>query len=57
MELIGGVSVTTRGLETAWGRAGGGGGDGSRILLRQIFRFGFFHADPTPATSGSSKGA
>ena len=26
---------------------------GARILLRQIFEFGFFHADPHPAIFGS----
>ena len=51
MELIGGVAVND--LSPACKRLGVDPGRGrrqrgSRILLRQIFRFGFFHADPHP---------
>ncbi len=49
MELIGGVSVTDlEGLRRLGVDPAEVAVRGSRILLRQIFRFGFFHADPHP---------
>ena len=49
MELIGGVSVNDlEGLERLGVDPAKVAVTGSRILLRQIFRFGFFHADPHP---------
>jgi ubiquinone biosynthesis protein len=49
MELIGGVSVTdVEGLKRLGVEPSEVAITGSRILLRQIFRFGFFHADPHP---------
>ncbi len=49
MELIGGVSVNdVEGLRRLKVDPAAVAVTGSRILLRQIFRFGFFHADPHP---------
>jgi ubiquinone biosynthesis protein len=49
MELIGGVDVTDiEGLKRLGVDPAAVAVTGSRILLRQIFRFGFFHADPHP---------
>ncbi len=49
MELIGGVSVNDlSGLRRMGVDPAVVAVRGSRILLRQIFRFGFFHADPHP---------
>lgn len=49
MELIGGVSVTDmEGLKRLGVDPAAVAVTGSKILLRQIFRFGFFHADPHP---------
>lgn len=49
MELIGGVSVTDLpGLARLGVDPPAVAVTGARILLRQIFRFGFFHADPHP---------
>jgi ubiquinone biosynthesis protein len=49
MELIGGVSVTDLdGLRRLGVDPKAVAVTGSMILLRQIFRFGFFHADPHP---------
>ncbi len=49
MELIGGVSVSDlAGLERLGVKPADVAIRGARILLRQIFRFGFFHADPHP---------
>jgi ubiquinone biosynthesis protein len=49
MELIGGVDVTdVEGLKRLGVDPAAVAVTGSKILLRQIFRFGFFHADPHP---------
>ncbi|WP_435009670.1 ABC1 kinase family protein [Tundrisphaera lichenicola] len=49
MELIGGVSVNDlEGLRSMGVDPAVVAVRGSKILLRQIFRFGFFHADPHP---------
>lgn len=49
MELIGGVSVNDlAGLRRLGVEPAVVAVRGARILLRQIFRFGFFHADPHP---------
>ncbi len=49
MELIGGVTVTDlEGLRALGVEPAEVAVKGARILLRQIFRFGFFHADPHP---------
>ena len=49
MELIGGVAVNDRvGLQGLKVAPGDVARRGAMILLRQIFRFGFFHADPHP---------
>jgi len=49
MELIGGVAVNDlAGLRRMGVDPATVAVRGSRILLRQIFRFGFFHADPHP---------
>jgi len=49
MEFIGGVGVTdTEGLRKMGVAPADVAVRGARILLTQIFRFGFFHADPHP---------
>jgi ubiquinone biosynthesis protein len=49
MEFIGGVSVTDlEGLRRVGVAPAEVAVRGARILLKQIFRFGFFHADPHP---------
>ncbi len=49
MEFVGGVSVTDLdGIRRMGIEPGEAAIRGSRILLKQIFRYGFFHADPHP---------
>ena len=57
MELIGGVCVTDlAGLRQLGVDPPEVAVTGSKILLRQIFRFGFFHADPHPGNLRVLKG-